>query len=223
MRVRRVAFVVGVYCSGGGLLSARSVAATTKAPTTATSTRTATTATTAAKSATTSTTTATTTPTTPTARIFQNKHPFRGGWGGSSSSSSSSRRRPSSGDTTAEAAKSWLSAAALRITTHEKTSGSSRAKTAWATYELRRAELEAHPQDPRLQLDTAEALLKWMRHTTNGNFPRASTGKVCEGDSPASRTIWRKHAPEALRLLKAGAAHAQQSGTYDLAKVNESL
>ena len=114
-----------------------------------------------------------------------------------------------------------MSAAALKMKPKGTSSGSSRAKLAWTAYELRKSQLEGSPQDPRLQLDTAEALLKWMRHTTNGNFPRASTGEVCDGDNPASRTIWRKHAPEALRLLKAGAAHAQQSGTYDLAKVSE--
>ncbi|CAB1114561.1 unnamed protein product [Ectocarpus sp. CCAP 1310/34] len=122
-----------------------------------------------------------------------------------------------------EAKESWLSAVALKIKQHAPSAGSNRAKVAWMEYESRRSELKRNPDDPRLHLDTAEALLKWIRHTTNGNFPRVSAeGKVCDGDSPASRAIWRKHAPEALRLLKTGATHALDSGScdggYDLAK-----
>lgn len=101
--------------------------------------------------------------------------------------------------------------------------GKNRATEAWMAYETRNSELTKQPDDAQLQLDTAEALLHWVRHTTNGNFPRASTGQVTEGDSPASRKIWRKHAPEALRLLKAGSAHALQSGGYDVAKVRKRM
>lgn len=126
-----------------------------------------------------------------------------------------------------EAKESWLSAVALKIKQHSPSAGSNRAKVAWKEYEIRKSELTRNPDDPHLQLDTAEALLKWIRHTTNGNFPRVSAeGKVCDGDTPASRAIWRKHAPEALRLLKTGATHALESGSsdggYDLAKVRES-
>jgi len=124
----------------------------------------------------------------------------------------------------AEVKESWLSTVALRIKQHSSSVGSG--KTAWRAYEARRSELTRSPDDARLQLETAEALLKWIRHTTNGNFPRVSAeGKVCDGDSPASRAIWRKHAPEALRLLKTGAPHALDGGTnggFDLAKVRES-
>lgn len=125
-----------------------------------------------------------------------------------------------------EAKESWLSAVALKIKQHAPSAGSNRAKVTWTEYESRKSELTRNPDDPRLQLDTAEALLKWIRHTTNGNFPRVSAeGKVCDGDSPASRAIWRKHAPEALRLLKTGATHALDSGSsdggYDLAKVSK--
>ena len=118
---------------------------------------------------------------------------------------------------------SWLSTVALRIKQHSPSAGSG--QTAWRAYETRKSELTRSPDDARLQLETAEALLKWIRHTTNGNFPRVSAeGKVCDGDSPASRAIWRKHAPEALRLLKTGAAHALDGGTgggFDLAKVKQ--
>lgn len=90
---------------------------------------------------------------------------------------------------------------------------------AWAAYELSRSELARQPSDPRLHLEAAEALLKYIRHTTNGNFPRASTGKVSTGDDPESRRIWRKHAPEALRLLEASTAYAKSSPS-DVAKVS---
>lgn len=124
---------------------------------------------------------------------------------------------------------SWLSGVALRIKERASSAGSSsnnRALTAWRAYESRKSELKRSPNDACLQLETAEALLKWIRHTTNGNFPRVSAeGKVCDGDSPASRAIWRKHAPEALRLLKTGATHAldggSTNGSFDLATVRE--
>ncbi len=119
--------------------------------------------------------------------------------------------------------ESWLSTVALRIKQHSSPAGNG--KTAWRAYETRKSELTRNPDDARLQLETAEALLKWIRHTTNGNFPRVSAeGTVCDGDSPASRAIWRKHAPEALRLLKTGASYALDGGTnggFDLAKVRE--
>lgn len=92
-------------------------------------------------------------------------------------------------------------------------------KMAWAAYELSRSELARQPSNPRLQLEAAEALLKYIRHTTNGNFPRASTGKVSTGDDPESRRIWRKHAPEVLRLLEASTTYAKSS-PGDLAKVS---
>eukprot|EP00752_Nemacystus_decipiens_P001989 g1912.t1 len=121
--------------------------------------------------------------------------------------------------------ESWLSGVALRIKERASSAGSSgnnRALAAWRAYETRKSELKRSPDDPCLQLETAEALLKWIRHTTNGNFPRVSAeGKVCDGDSPASRAIWRKHAPEALRLLKTGATHGldggSSNGSFDLA------
>ncbi|CAM9609409.1 unnamed protein product, partial [Hapterophycus canaliculatus] len=86
-----------------------------------------------------------------------------------------------------------------------------------------RSKLTQNPDDARLQLEAAEALLKWMRHSTNGNFPTVSEeGRVSQGDSPSSRAIWRKYAPEALRLLKNGATHALDSdgssGGFDIAK-----
>lgn len=145
---------------------------------------------------------------------------------GAAASSSLLWRRGGGGGGEVEAKESWLSAVALKIKQHAPSAGSNRAKVAWTEYESRKSELTRNPDDPRLQLDTAEALLKWIRHTTNGNFPRVSAeGKVCDGDSPASRAIWRKHAPEALRLLKTGATHALDSGSsdggYDLAKVSE--
>lgn len=137
----------------------------------------------------------------------------------------------------AEARKSWLSDFALKIKQHSSSAGSTRtnnrAKFAWKAYEDRMSELTRNPNDARLQLETAEALLKWIRHTTNGNFPRVSAeGRVSDGDNPASRAIWRKHAPEALRLLKTGAIYAldssssssksgSSSGAFDLAKVRE--
>lgn len=93
-------------------------------------------------------------------------------------------------------------------------------KNRWASYKCQNARLAQRPDDAELQLATAEALLKWMRYTTNGNFPRASTGKVSHGDSSTSRMIWRKHAPEALRLLRAASAYVLKSeGHYDVAKV----
>lgn len=131
--------------------------------------------------------------------------------------------------------QSWLSDFAVKIKQQTSSAGinrNNRAKFAWRAYEDRKSELTRNPDDARLQLETAEALLKWIRHTTNGNFPRVSVeGRVRDGDSPASRAIWRKHAPEALRLLKTGATHALDSssssgsggssGAYDLAKVRE--
>lgn len=130
------------------------------------------------------------------------------------------------------AKKSWLSDFALKVKQQTSSVGSNsnnRAKFAWRAYEERKSELTRTPDNARLQLETAEALLKWIRHTTNGNFPRVSEeGRVSDGDSPASRAIWRKHAPEALRLLKSGSTHALDSnisggdsGAYDLAKVRE--
>lgn len=92
-------------------------------------------------------------------------------------------------------------------------------KMAWAAYELSRSELARQPSDPHLQLKAAETLLKYIRHTTNGNFPRASTGKVSTGDDPESRKIWRKHAPEVLRLLEGSTAYAKSS-PGDQAKVS---
>lgn len=72
-----------------------------------------------------------------------------------------------------------------------------------------------------MQLATAEALLKWVRRATNGNFPRAATGSVGPGDSPGSRKIWKKYAPEALRLLKSAAEYAEdKQNSYDLAKAS---
>lgn len=129
----------------------------------------------------------------------------------------------------AEEKDSWLSGFALRIKERASSAGSgsnNRALSAWRAYETHKSELKRSPDDPGLQLETAEALLKWIRHTTNGNFPRVSAeGKVCDGDSPASRAIWRKHAPEALRLLKTGATHAldggNNNGSFDLATVRE--
>lgn len=125
--------------------------------------------------------------------------------------------------------ESWLSGVALRMKERASSAGSSsnnRALTTWRAYETRKSELKRSPDDLCLQLETAEALLKWIRHTTNGNFPRVSAeGKVCDGDSQASRAIWRKHAPEALRLLKTGATHAldggSSNGSFDLATVRE--
>eukprot|EP00903_Cladosiphon_okamuranus_P005435 g5421.t1 len=125
----------------------------------------------------------------------------------------------------AEVEESWLSSVALRMKEKASSAGSSsnnRALSAWRAYETRKSELKRSPEDACLQLETAEALLKWVRHTTNGNFPRVTAeGKVCDGDSPASRAIWRKHAPEALRLLKTGATHAldggSSNGSFDLA------
>lgn len=130
----------------------------------------------------------------------------------------------------AQANKSRLSDFALKIKQQTSAAGSNsnnRAKFAWRAYEDRMSELTRNPDDARLQLETAEALLKWIRHTTNGNFPRVSAeGRVSDGDSSASRAIWRKHAPEALRLLKTGSTNALDSssggggsGAYDLAKV----
>lgn len=115
----------------------------------------------------------------------------------------------------------WLSAAKRKVRQYSTAGGlgGSGATTAWRAYELRKSELNLHPDDPLLQLETAEALLKWIRHTTNGNFPKAASGEVCEGDSPSSRKVWRKYAPEALRLLKGGAAHALEGEAYDVAKV----
>lgn len=123
-----------------------------------------------------------------------------------------------------EAKESWLSSVAHKIKQHTPSVGGSQAKVAWTAYESRKSELTRNPDDARLQLETAEALLKWMRHSTNGNFPRVSEeGRVSQGDSPASRAIWRKYAPEALRLLKDGATHAlgssDNSGGFDVAKV----
>lgn len=125
-----------------------------------------------------------------------------------------------------EAKASWLSAVADKIKQHTPSAGSNQAKVAWTSYEARKSELTRNPDDARLQLETAEALLKWMRHSTNGNFPRVSEeGRVSQGDSPASRAIWRKYAPEALRLLKNGATHAvgssDSSGGFDIAKVRQ--
>lgn len=82
--------------------------------------------------------------------------------------------------------------------------------------------LERHPDDAELKLATAEALLKWMRQVTNGNFPTAETGRVGVGDSPASRKVWKKHAPEALRLLQSASSYVE-SGAYDVAKVTIEL
>lgn len=127
----------------------------------------------------------------------------------------------------ADEKESWLSGVALRIKERATLAGSgssNRALTAWRAYENRKSELKRSPDDARLQLQTAEALLMWMRHTTNGNFPRVSAeGRVCDGDSPASRAVWRKHAPEALRLLKTGATYALDGGSdgsFDLATVS---
>ena len=116
-----------------------------------------------------------------------------------------------------ESTSNWLESASQRIRQRTR----DRSHVAWFAYELTRSELARRPSDPRLQLEAAEALLKYIRHTTNGSFPRASTGKVSEGDSPESRRVWRKHAPEALRLLKAGTTYAEKSGAYDLAKVRD--
>ncbi|CAM9520058.1 unnamed protein product, partial [Sphacelaria rigidula] len=81
------------------------------------------------------------------------------------------------------------------------------------------SKLARNPDDASVQLATAEALLKWVRRTTNGNFPRAATGSVGPGDSPGSRKIWKKYAPEALRLLKSAAEYAEdKQNSYDLAK-----
>lgn len=98
-------------------------------------------------------------------------------------------------------------------------SASAGGEASWATYKAHKSKLAGHPDDASLQLETAEALLKWVRHTTNGNFPRAAEGRVGEGDSPASRKLWKKHAPEALRLLKSASAYAQDTrNSYDIAK-----
>lgn len=76
------------------------------------------------------------------------------------------------------------------------------AEAAWQAYELQRLKCEQHPDDADAKLATAEALMRFVRHVTNGNFPTASAGQVAAGDNANSRRIWRQYAPEALRLLR---------------------
>ncbi|CAM9686041.1 unnamed protein product [Discosporangium mesarthrocarpum] len=88
---------------------------------------------------------------------------------------------------------------------------------AWNAYQEHNGNLEASPDDSALQLATAEALLKWIRQSTNGNFLRVESGTITAGDSPSSRKIWRKYAPKALRLLRLAESHVEKS-SFDKAK-----
>lgn len=145
--------------------------------------------------------TATTTPATANNAITEDSATRVGGHGPISSSSS------------------WLSSLKISATGGERSG-----EWSWSAYEAQKSNLARQPDDHRQQLATAEALLKWVRCTTNGNFPRAGKGCVGDGDSPSSRKIWRKHAPEALRLLKLAASYAQNTGNgYDVAKVRRDL
>ncbi|CAM9343919.1 unnamed protein product [Choristocarpus tenellus] len=110
----------------------------------------------------------------------------------------------------------WIGVSRLRLPTldieHRRRSG------AWLAYEAKNLMLEESPDDAMIQLAAAEALLKWIRQSTNGNFLRVESGVVKTGDSPSSRKIWKRHASEALRLLRLAEVHALECPSVDDAK-----
>lgn len=73
------------------------------------------------------------------------------------------------------------------------------AEDTWKAYTLLKQELALKPQDAELKYRTAEALLAYVRRKSDGNALRAD-GK--HSDTRENRQLWRKHAPEALALLK---------------------
>ena len=76
--------------------------------------------------------------------------------------------------------------------------GEESAEYVWDIYQTETARLFDWPEDLQCQRRAADALCRWMRISTDGQTVTVDG----PGDTPEFRRLWKKHAPEALRLYR---------------------